>query len=186
MYPFLTRLGIPNNVQQYFSPYYRIDQVGNLRFAFGSNDEVFGPGIHRIPATEELWMAGDQHDPTIRMVIFTHSAMEAIAFVSINRYTIPAFDRCLFISFGSGLYSSQLSRIRRGCEGRSCAFVFGKDLFGHIADVKAAAALCKMPVTVSVICNEQLEITFRCRDFTLNKSFSALMHLKGSQDIILV
>lgn len=182
MHPFLTRLGVPAYVQQHFAPYYTVNGTGNLSFSFGDANELFGPGLHKIPATEGLWVAGDLADPAIRQVYICHSAMEAIAFLTIYGHRMAGFDNCLFIATGSGLNPSQLSRIREGCEGKSCAFIFGSGLFGRIADLKAAAGIRKIPLSVALMNDGHLRVTCRSQQFMIAEndfSLHAFERLSG-------
>jgi len=173
MHPHLIKIGIPAIIQQHCLPYLETDQNGNISFSFGDGDEIFGPGRHRVPVTQGLWFAGALDDPGVRHLIIGHSAMELIAFLTLHRHLFDDLNRILLVATGSGLLSSQLSLIRDSCEGKSCAFIFGNDLFGRIADLKAAAGLRKLPVSISLMGDESLTVTFRCRQFLFTqKNFS--------------
>lgn len=167
MHPFLTRLGVPVKVQEHFAPYFAVDRTSNLSFSFDDADEIFGPGLHKVPATEGLWVAGDMADPAIRHIYICHSAMEALAFLSLYGHRMAGFDNCLFIATGSGLNPSQLSRIREGCECKTCAFIFGNGLFGHIADLKAASGIRKIPLSISLMNDGYLTVKCRSKHFLI-------------------
>ncbi|WP_345948990.1 hypothetical protein ABDD95_19270 [Mucilaginibacter sp. PAMB04274] len=169
----MTKLGIPAIIQQHCLPYLETDQNRNISFSFGDGYEIFGPGRHWVPVTQGLWFAGALDDPGIRHLIIGHSAMELIAFLTLHRHLFDDLNRILLVATGSGLHSSQLSLIRDSCEGKSCAFIFGKDLFGRIADLKAAASLRKLPVSISLRSDECLTVIFRSRHFVFTQnSFS--------------
>jgi hypothetical protein len=165
MHPYLSRLGIPAVIQQRCLAYMKTNEDGNLSMSFGDGLEIFGPGRHLVPASQGLWVAGDPGHPNVRQLIIGHSAMELIAFLTRYRYLLPDLNRLSLVATGSGLHSSQLSRIRGNCEGKSCAFIFGNDLFGRIADIKAAAALRNLPLAVSIIDHENVEVIFRNQQF---------------------
>lgn len=167
MHPFLSRLGIPIVIQQHFSPFYTTDDSGNLCFSYHDHQEVFGFGFHRVPATEGLWMAGELSDPAIQSVFISHSAMEIILFAARYRYLLGPLHQHLFLATGAGLYASQLSRIRESCEGKCYALIFEDDLLGRVADVKAAAALHNLPVSLELTDQECLYIRFRNQHFCL-------------------
>jgi hypothetical protein len=131
MNDYLTRLGVPPKVQQFFA-------VEDPIFDFGNETEYFSDTIHRVPATSNLWMAGNQF---ARQVIITFSAMEAIAFLTLNQTAYQNFNDLLFIATGARIGNGQLSWIRLNLKGREFTMAFGNDLIGRITDIKVATAI---------------------------------------------
>ncbi|SHM92455.1 hypothetical protein [Mucilaginibacter sp. OK098] len=131
MNDYLTRLGVPPKIQQFFA-------VEEPIFDFGNETEYFSDTIHRVPTTSNLWMAGDQF---ARQLIITFSAMEAIAFLTLNQTAYQNFNDILFIATGARIGNGQLSWIRLNLKGREFTMAFGNDLIGRITDIKVATAI---------------------------------------------
>jgi hypothetical protein len=49
MHPYLDRLGIRSEVQEFFAPFYDADEAGNLCFKFSEGFEYYGMGFHKVP-----------------------------------------------------------------------------------------------------------------------------------------
>jgi hypothetical protein len=174
MHPYLIRLGIPLAVQDFFLPYLQMDGGGNLLFNYEDGFENYGMAYHRVPASDHYWTAGDQL--LYREVIIAGSAMEAIAYLALHRHRYPSMDVLLFLSTGNRINMPQLNRIRRYSKGKICTLVFENSLLGHIADLKIAAGIRKIPVAVFAEPGTRLRIRFRLQDywfdaedFTLNR-----------------
>ena len=173
MHPYLMRIGVLSDVQEHFSPYYHNDDYGNLEFSYSTSTEKYGIGFHRIPQTEGLWLGGNSAQNAIRYVFICHSALEAIAFLNLHKQYFSSWNKLMFIATGAGISSQQLIWIRENYPGRSFNLLFGNDLLGHIADLKTAASIRKMPVAVSLLGNYHVEIIFRHRRFIFeNVKFS--------------
>ncbi len=127
----LTKLGVPPKIQQFFA-------LEEPIFDFGNQKEYFSETIHRVPATKNLWMAGNQF---ARQVIITFSAMEAIALLTLNQSTYQNFDDLLFIATGIRIGNEQMNWIRLNLKGREFTLAFGSELIGRITDIKVAAAI---------------------------------------------
>jgi hypothetical protein len=138
MNDYLTKLGVPPNIQQFFA-------VEEPIFDFGNQKEYFSETVHRIPATENLWMAGNHF---ARQVIITFSAMESIALLTLNQTTYQNFDDLLFIATGARISSYQLNWIRLNLKGRDFTLAFGSDLIGRITDIKVATAIRNKAVKI--------------------------------------
>ena len=67
----LTRLGVPMKIQVFF----RVPP--DLWFNYDDTEECYSENFHRVPSTQNLWVAGDE---TASHVVVTHSAMEAMRF----------------------------------------------------------------------------------------------------------
>ena len=131
MNAYLTKLGVPPKIQQFFA-------VEEPIFDFGNESEYFSENLHRVPLTNNLWIAGDQF---ARQVIITFSAMEAIAFLTLNQANYPNYAQLLFIATGARLSSSQLKWIKQNLKAREFTLAFGNELIGSLTDIKVAAAI---------------------------------------------
>ena len=136
MNEFLTDLGVPLNVQAFFA-------LEEPVFYFGSDHEYFSAEAHRIPATNNLWLAGN---PLARQVIITFSGMEAVAFLTLNQSDYPHFNELLFLALGVRMGSAQFKWIRSNLKGRDFTLAFGNELIGRLTDIKAATAIRNKPV----------------------------------------
>lgn len=131
MNAYLTKLGVPLKIQQFFA-------VEEPIFDFGNDSEYFSETIYRVPVTNNLWIAGDQF---ARQVIITFSAMEAVAFLTLNQANYPNYTELLFIATGARISNSQLKWIKLNLKGREFTLAFGNELTGRITDIKVAAAI---------------------------------------------
>lgn len=130
----LNSLGIPSEIQAFFCV------ASEPSFSYGDLQELYGEGFHFVPSTRNLWVAGSE---TASDVIITYSAMEAMAFITLQqqRYNIA---QLAFIAIGNRLHEQQVNWIRMNYPGRRFTLVFSKDLLGRLADIKMAAGLlCK-------------------------------------------
>ncbi|MDT3401297.1 hypothetical protein [Mucilaginibacter terrae] len=128
----LTRLGVPPALQAWFN----CEQ--HTTFDYGGATEIFAAGFHKVPTTPNVWLAGNR---SASEVVITHSAMEAIAYLSIHLDHYPDLDRVAFIATGNLPSAGQLQWIRSNFKRRKFTLVFGSDLLGTVTDIKVAAAL---------------------------------------------
>ena len=135
----LTRLGVPTDIQAFFN------SSADLSFYYGDTHEHYGEGFHKIPTTANLWMAGGE---TASQVIITYCAMEAIAFITINRLRYPKLEELAFIAIGNKLQEEQANWIRQKFPKRKFTLVFGCDLIGHLTDIKLGAGLKNIPIRI--------------------------------------
>jgi hypothetical protein len=135
----LTGLGVPLEVQAFFNI------AGDLTFNYGDQVERYGAGLHIVPSTQNLWLAGTQ---SATHLVITFSAMEAIAFITLNRHRFPRLEQLAFIAIGNKLHAEQGDWIRQSFPGRKVILVFGKDLVGHITDIKLAAVIKNIPIRI--------------------------------------
>lgn len=139
MNDYLTRLGVPPKIQQFFA-------VEEPIFDFGDEIEYFSETTHRVPATNNLWMAGDLF---ARQVIITFSAMEAIALLTLKQANYPNYKELLFMATGAKAGDGQLKWIKKNLRGREFSLAFGNELIGRITDIKVAAAIRNKSVKLS-------------------------------------
>ena len=132
----LTQLGVPPELQAFFD-------LQDLYFTYGDEQEVYGPGFHHVPVTRDLWMAGSH--PATELII-TPSAMEAIAYTTLNAWRHPANSLVSFIAVGLRPQPEQLQWLARYCLKRKITLVFPNDLCGRLADIVIAAGIRNKPV----------------------------------------
>lgn len=156
MHPYLTKLGVPHVVQDFFEPYYTTDETGNLVFWYGDEAEHLGFAFHRVPSTG-LWLAGNPNTAMIRQVFYCDSAMEAISFLSLNYAAYAYVDQLLFLA-GVREHSRPLQK--------SYSLVFNGDILGRVRDLKVAAAIRRLPVSVN-LAGELVHIRFRQQNYTI-------------------
>lgn len=135
----LSRLGVPLDIQAFFNI------TVDLSFHYGDTTEHYGEGFHKIPTTENLWMTGED---TASEVIVTYCAMEAIAFITINRQRYPILQELAFIAIGNKLQGEQIHWIRQKFAKRKFTLVFGRDLLGQMTDIKLGAGLKNIPIQI--------------------------------------
>ncbi|WP_345952944.1 hypothetical protein [Mucilaginibacter sp. PAMB04168] len=128
----LTRLGVPEALQAWFNC--RHEMV----FDYGGAREIFTTGFHKVPTTANLWLGGNR---SASEVVITHSAMEAIAFLTLHADHYPRRDTLSFIATGNLPGMAQLQWIRQNFKKRKFTLVFGNDLLGALTDIKVAAGL---------------------------------------------
>jgi hypothetical protein len=127
----LEQFGIPEQIRAFFNIQVPV-------FDYGDSFEHYGDGFHKIPATQNLWLDGNR---TAREVIITFSAMEAVAFLTMNRQRYPNYEQLAFIAIGSRFSPRQADWIRSNYRKRKFTLVFGKELIGNMTDIKMAAGL---------------------------------------------
>jgi len=135
----LTRLGVPPEIQAFF----KIDD--ELSFDYGDQQELYGEGFHVVPSTKNLWVAGGIH---ARHVVISYSAMEAMAFITLNRHRYPRLEQLAIVAIGNRFYNEQAGWIRENFRGRKFVLVFGKDILGQLNDIKLTAGIKNLPVKI--------------------------------------
>ena len=153
MNPVLTALGVPEAVQAFFN-------VNELLYNYGGHFEHFGAGFHRVPTTPNIWLAGKDLP---REVIITSTAMESIAYLSVNLHRYPDLDTLSFIALGNLPHYGQLQWIKAHYPKRKFTLVFGKDLLGRLADIRVAAGLknrtvrlLRSDIQIQITCNNEV------------------------------
>lgn len=128
----LIRLGVPQPFLAWFNC------ADACEFPYGDASEIFKDRFHKVPTTVNLWFAGQR---SASEVVITHSAIEAIAFLSLNADHYPNLEAVSFIATGNLPGMAQLQWIRRNFQKRKFTLVFGNDLLGALTDIKVAAGL---------------------------------------------
>jgi len=173
MHPYLQRLGVLPEVQSFFEPYW-LDGHRDLVFNYGNATEHYGIAFHRVPVTEELWVAGNQ--ATARHVVICGSAMDAISWLNVHDAGCYRTNNLLLVSTGASPCKMQIEQV---IPNRQYHLVFSKDNAGVTCDLKVASWLRNMPLTVSSI-EHQLCVRFRMKDYLFDElSLSALEKASG-------
>jgi len=167
MHPFLTKLGIRAEVQEFFAPCYDTDRFGNLVFSYGRQYETYGMAFHATPTTESCWQAGNSDLACIREVFICGSAMEAIAWLHVHYAAFTRTDTLLFLAIGNKPGPEHFRCLEGRAKSRRISLIFGSDLLGKVCDLKTAAALHRQPAAVSAG-DEQVTVTFRNDNYTFS------------------
>jgi hypothetical protein len=164
MHPYLTKLGVPGDVQEFFNGCCTTDGNNNLAFTYGDSAEIYGLAFHRIPSAKHLWIAGNTNYNLIKWVFICSSAMEAVALLSLNSGAFCSYDPLLFVATGLRPQAAQINRIMQNLRHRTIALVFSGDLLGRVTDLKMAAGIRKVPAAVTVNGNT-VHVRCRYRDY---------------------
>ncbi|HZY39756.1 MAG TPA: hypothetical protein VFE53_24040 [Mucilaginibacter sp.] len=176
MHPYLQRLGVLPEVQSFFQPFW-FPGLSDLVFNYGNTCEHYGIAFHRIPVTEELWIAGNQ--PTARHVFICGSAMDAIAWLHYHLANFNQTDNLLFVSVGASPCKTQIMWINEHLNNKQFHLIFSRDSLGCCCDLKIAAGLRKMPLIISAS-GQQLLVNFGMKDYLFDHlSLSALEKAAG-------
>jgi hypothetical protein len=170
MHPFLTKLGVSPLVQDFFEPWYTTDETGNLVFSYGEEAEYFGFAFHRVPQ-HGCWFVGHANLSMISHVFICDSAMEAICYLNLHAHAFRWPERCLFIA---GDPPVKLA-------GKTCFLIFSKDILGRIRDLKTAALIRCLPLSV-VLAEAKVQIRFRQKTYEVPQhafSLSGFEKLSG-------
>jgi hypothetical protein len=173
----LTRLGVSPEIQSLFNI------GGELLFHYGDTQEHYGKGFHKIPTTPNLWIAGND---TSNEIIVSYSAMEVIAFITINRSRYANLEQLAFIAIGNQLQQGQVDWIRQSFPKRRFTLLFGKDELGHLTDIKLAAGLQNTVIQIYhtsqsqqvIIDRKGKQIIFEYGKISLNR-YKLAFHIRG-------
>lgn len=168
MHPFLTRLGVGLEVQVFFEPFFRVDDLGNLLFDYGDGVEHFGFAFHKVPVSKNFWMAGNRIFSQVRQVVICASAMEAVSWLKNKQTAFGSFDGLLFLSVGAAVRDAHGIWLNKNLRSKDFRLVFGRNLLGRVADLKLAAAICSWPLEIYHD-NDRLAVSFRSRVFSFSQ-----------------
>jgi len=161
--PLLTALGVPGQVQAFFN-------IHELLFNYGGDFEHYDSGFHRVPTTQNLWLAGKD---LASEVIITSTALEAIAYLSVNLHRYADLDTLTFMAIGNLPHPGQMNWIRTNYAKCKFTLVFGKDLLGKLADITVAAGLKNKTVTLQRS-DIQIQIMFSNRLYGFDQDHLSL------------
>jgi hypothetical protein len=173
----LTRLGVSPEIQAFFN-------IGDeLLFHYGDTQEHYGERFHKIPSTSNLWVAGNE---TANEVIVSYSAMEIIAFMTINCSRYANLENLAFIAIGNQLQRGQVDWIRQRYPKRRFTLLFGKDELGHLTDIKLAAGLQNTVIHIYhtgqsqqvIIDRKGKQIIFKYGEVSLHR-YKLAFHIRG-------
>jgi hypothetical protein len=173
MHPFLSRLGVDQQVQEFFEPFYRIDELGNLLFDYGDGAEHFGFAFHKVPLSPNFWMAGNRNFQQVRQVVICASAMEAVSWLNNKQSAFRLFDGLLLLSAGAAVRDVHGHWLRKHLPNKEFRLVFGRDLLGRMADLKLAAAIRGWPLELYQD-GESITVNFRSRLFSFSQEAFSL------------
>lgn len=182
MHPYLDRLGIRSDVQEFFAPFYFADDAGNLCFSYGEDFEHYGLGFHKVPMSSGYWLAGNLCFAQVSKLVICASAMEALAWLELNGHRFPDRFSLLFFSAGPSLSDEQISWLRGHFSGKRIVIALGNDLLGRLSAVKLAAGICGLRLQICYLPEEKLQILFRGQSYLFspeNLSLNALEKLSG-------
>ena len=149
----LQELGVPSELQALFN-------TTDCIFDFGDGYEHFTKDFHRVPTSQNLWRAVPD---AVTDVVITHSAMEAIAFMTFNRHLFTAARQVAFAAIGNFPHGLQTGWIRENFRKRKITLVFGNCVLGVTADIKVSAGIRLVPVKIF---HEQRTIIIECKGLT--------------------
>jgi hypothetical protein len=132
----LEELGVPGELQALFN-------TPDCIFDFGDSYEHFGKDFHKVPTTQNIWHVARD---AVTDVIVTHSAMEALAYVTLNRHLYRTIDGVACVAIGNYPHNLQTRWIRETFRRRKITLVFGNCILGILADIKVATGLRALPV----------------------------------------
>lgn len=174
MHPYLKRLGVSEQVQQFFEPFYTSDESGNLCFWYGTEMEHFGFGFHRVPVPANLWLAGNLHFSQVSQVVISSSALDAVSWLKKKAPFLSHTGNLLFISTGAGLKSGHISFIRKHFCGKAFCLIYGNDILSRLTCLKLAAGLCRLPLEVYSNGPGQVSVIFRSQVFSFRQETFSL------------
>jgi hypothetical protein len=140
MNPLWSRLG----VQEWIPGFFNAEEP---LFNYGDAVEYFDGNGHYVPVTRNLWVAGNIHS---REVVLTASAMDAVAYLSLNHSRYHAPESLAFIALGNRPVNDQVCWIRENFKKRRFTLVFEKAITGIAADIKVAALLKGHSASISL------------------------------------
>jgi hypothetical protein len=180
MHPYLTRLGIRPEVQEFFAPFYSADSVGNLCFRYGEELEHFGFAFHRVPVSADFWLAGNLNLSQVRQVIISASALDGVSWLNKKAAFLSHTENLLFLSTGAGVNDQHIRWINMHLQNKECCLINGRDLPGAMADLKLSAAIRRVPLAV-YFADGRISVSFRLRTFSFSpETFSLSAFEKSS------
>lgn len=182
MHPYLERLGIRSDVQEFFAPFYDADEAGDLCFSYGNDFEHYGLGFHRVPLSFGFWLAGNLCFAQVGTLIICASAMEALAWLELNWHRIADSFSLLFFSAGPSFSDEHVCWLRRHFSGKRIVVALGNDLLGRLSAAKMAAGICGLNLQIAYLSEEKIQILFRGETYIFspeNLSLNALEKLSG-------
>jgi hypothetical protein len=173
MHPYLIRLGVKPEVQEFFSPFYSA-AANDLVFQQNAYCEHYGFAFHRVPPGGDFWLAGELNLALDSQVFICASAMDALAFLHFQGHAFVKWDSLLFVATGINPSTTQLRWISEKLKGKKLTLLFPRDMLGSIADLKVAAAFRRMPAAAFLAEKERLKICFRAKEYDFDQQTFSL------------
>ena len=168
MHPYLTRLGVRQAVQDFFSPFYHSDGDGNLYFAYTVGFEHYGLAFHRLPLSSGCWLAGNLSLAQVSQVIICTSSMGAIAWLELHAHKITERHSLLFFSAGGAVQTAHIDWLRKNCGNKEVILALGNDPLSRLSALQLAAGLRGFALQVCYLAEEKVQIRFRGHSYLLN------------------
>jgi hypothetical protein len=162
----LAKIGIPLDLQHHLAGSLSEDN-GSLHFNYGDTNEVFSERCHQIPSTSCIWVAGSPWDGITKTVIVSHSAIECIASLTLNRHRLGRLEDVSLVATGLKPSFSHAKIINSFFPNSKIVMVFGKDLFGSLADITIATGILRIPVIFAMEQSGAIVINYRTQQYSM-------------------
>ncbi|WP_454802973.1 hypothetical protein [Mucilaginibacter phyllosphaerae] len=169
---YLERLDLHPTVRSFFQPF--LNKITNEEVIINYYDSIehATADFHRIPITENHWIAGNM--AIASQLIISSSAMDAIAWLHQNHNRYPDLNDLAFISVGAYPTTTHTAIIQQYAPNKKLHFVFSNDPTGALCDLKLASWVHGIPIKISYQ-DHQYHIGFQHQTFMLSYlSLSAL------------
>lgn len=149
-------------LERYFNGTYQQGHDGKLDFVFSDGvSESFHSGKHQIALSRGIWYNSSSFLSCNSLYICS-SAMEAVAFATLQDSKLADLDQSCWIVFG--LNCPLPGAVPEFCFGRKINLLFGRDLLDVLRAVKICVSLKGFAVHFR-LCGEQLSCKFRGRSY---------------------
>lgn len=175
----LSRLGLGQEVQEYFKSDFEENEIGEVVFKYGDGKiETFSIGKHIIPMLVQPWISHKKNLSAISDVYLFESAIEALCFVQFSYSKFKKnFDDSIFVSIGR-LPSPQIADwLSDNMKGRMFHFVFPNTILGKVMDCRMTARLDNKTVKISHY-NETIFVDFLQRQYSIPETIFSLNEFK--------
>lgn len=128
-------------IADFFKSYFQSGTDGRNLFNYGHTAfETWTTGLHRIPTTQEIWLAGAAAPDIITDLYISYSAADLICFTSQRpHYLLRCPEQQAFAALGLLPTSKQVQFLKSIFPYARWHLLFHHDLLGDIADASIAA-----------------------------------------------
>jgi hypothetical protein len=139
-------------IADFFKPYFQNDTDDRNLFNYGRTDfETWTPELHRIPTTQELWLAGGTCPEIVTDLFIGYSAADIICFASQqSHYLLNHPEQKVFAAIGLLPAATQTQLLKAAFPFAHWHLLFGPELLGRIADGLIATWYRGYPVSFRV------------------------------------
>lgn len=162
----LSDLGVPVVIQKGIAKCVEVID-GKLIFNYGNKVEVYSKQKHTIPTTTNLWISGEHMTGLVTHIVIAYSAMECIAFLTLNQKIFKDVTCVCLVSTGLRPSFTQAKTISEQYPSAKKLLVFGKDCLGALSDITIAAGIQKIPAAFTMRHNDCIQILFKSKSFIL-------------------